>query len=309
VALYAVTGAAGFIGSHLVDALLAAGHEVRGLDDLSTGCRANLDPRCTLTVGDVANRDTVRELLDGTDGCFHLAAIASVARTNEDWHAGSRTNLGGSVAVLEAARDAGRLPVVYASSAAIYGDISGRAAREDMSPSPLSPYGVDKLGSELHATSGWHVHGVPSFGLRFFNVYGDRQNPCSPYSGVISIFARAMATGAPVTIHGDGRQVRDFTHVSDVVRQMTAAMRRITARPGAVVTNVCTGRGTSLLELLNTLAAIHHRTPNITFAPPRPGDIRQSVGDPTRGAALLGQATVTLEAGLAALAEQRSIAA
>src|SRR5207245_1236652 len=116
------------------DALLAAGHEVRGLDDLSSGCRSNLDPRCSLTVGDVADRDTVRDLLEGTDGCFHLAAIASVARTNEDWNAGSRTNLGGSVTVLEAARDAGRLPVVYASSAAVYGDAGGRAAREDMPP-------------------------------------------------------------------------------------------------------------------------------------------------------------------------------
>jgi UDP-glucose 4-epimerase len=309
VALYAVTGAAGFIGSHLVDALLAAGHEVRGLDDLSSGSRANLDPGCPLVVADVADRDAVRELVEGTDGCFHLAAIASVIRTNQDWIGGNRTNLAGSVAVLEAARDAGCVPVVYASSAAVYGDLGSRAAHEDMMPSPLSAYGADKLATELHAGAGWHVHRLPSFGLRFFNVYGDRQNPCSPYSGVISIFSRSMALGAPVVVHGDGRQVRDFVHVSDVVRQLLAAMRHVNLRPGALLANVCTGHGTSLLELLDILGAIHRRTPAFSFAPPRPGDLRESVGDPSRGAALLGRAAVRLEDGLAALAEQRSIAA
>jgi UDP-glucose 4-epimerase len=304
-----VTGAAGFIGSHLVDALLAAGHEVRGLDDLSTGNRAHLDPRCALTVADVADRDAVHELVEGVDGCFHLAAIASVPRTNQDWSGGNRTNLAGSVAVLEAARDAGCIPVVYASSAAVYGDIGGLAAREDMAPAPLSAYGVDKLATELHASAGWHVHGLPSFGLRFFNVYGERQNPCSPYSGVISIFSRNAALGAPVTVHGDGRQVRDFTHVSDVVRQLVGAMRQVTLRPGALLANVCTGRGTSLLELLDILAAIHRRPPTVSFGPARAGDIRQSVGDPSRGAALLGRTAVALEEGLAALAERRSIAA
>jgi UDP-glucose 4-epimerase len=178
-----------------------------------------------------------------------------------------------------------------------------------MPPCPLSPYGVDKLGSELHAAAGWHVHGVPSFGLRFFNVYGPGQNPCSPYSGVISIFSRNVAAGTPVTVHGDGRQVRDFIHVSDVARQVLAAMRRISARSGAIVTNLCTGRGTSLLELLDVLATIHHHRPNIAFAPPRPGDIRRSIGDPSRATALLGRANITLETGLAALAEHRSIAA
>ncbi len=308
-ALYAVTGAAGFIGSHLVDALLAAGHEVRGLDDLSTGSRGNVDPRCTLTIGDVADREAVRDLMDGVDGCFHLAAIASVARTNQDWSGGTRANLAGSVAVMEAARDAGCIPVVYASSAAVYGDVGNRPAREDMAPTPLSAYGVDKLSCELHASAGWHVHGLPSFGLRFFNVYGDRQSACSPYSGVISIFTRNLAMGTPVTVHGDGRQVRDFTHVSDVVRQLVAAMRQVSLRPGAMLANVCTGRGTSLLELLRILGTIHQHNPAITFGPPRPGDIRQSVGDPSRGAALLGRTAITLETGLAALAEQRSIAA
>lgn len=308
-ATYAVTGAAGFIGSHLVDALLAAGHEVRGHDDLSSRNQANLDPRCALTVGDVADRDLVRELMDGVDGCFHLAAIASVARTNQDWSGGNRANLAGSVTVMEAARDGGCVPVVYASSAAVYGDVGSRPARVDMAPSPLSAYGVDKLASELHASAGWHVHSLPRFGLRFFNVYGDRQNPCSPYSGVISIFSRNMALDAPVVVHGDGRQVRDFIHVSDVVRKIVRAMRQVTLRPGAMLANVCTGRGTSLVELLDILGTIYGRPAAMTFGPARPGDIRQSVGDPSRSAALLGRASVSLEEGLAALAEQRSIAA
>lgn len=309
-ALYAVTGAAGFIGSHLVDALLAAGHDVRGLDDLSTGSRANLDPRCPLILGDVADPDAVRRLLEGTAGCFHLAAIASVARTNEEWSLAHRTNMSGTVSVLEGARDAGNIPVVYASSAAVYGDLAGRTANEDQFPRPLSAYGADKLGSELHASAAWHVHGVPTFGLRFFNVYGDRQNPCSPYSGVISIFAGRMAKGQSVTVHGDGHQVRDFIHVADVVRLLTAAMKHVHEAGGAAVANACTGRGITVLELLRILAEVHGRPPVIEFCAARAGDIRESVGDPTRAAALLGRtAQVSLEDGLAALAEQRGIAA
>ena len=301
-ALIAVTGAAGFIGSHLVDALLAAGHRVRGLDDLSTGKRENLDPRCELLIGDVADPEAVARLMAGASGCFHLAAIASVARTNEDWQGGHRVNLGGTITVLEAAREAGRIAVVYASSAAVYGDATGRVANEDMLPRPLSAYGADKLGSELHASAGWHVHGVPSFGLRFFNVYGPRQDPKSPYSGVISIFARRTADGQTIDIHGDGRQIRDFVHVSDVVAHLIAAMGHATEHKGAAVANVCTGRGTTVLELARLLAEARRRAPDLRFGPARAGDIRESVGDPTLAAALLGcTARVCLAAGLATL--------
>lgn len=188
--------------------------------------------------------------------------------------------------------------------------MSGRIINEDMHPQPVSAYGADKLGSELHAAAAWRVHGVPTFGLRFFNVYGARQNPCSPYSGVISIFSRQIATGAPVTVHGDGRQLRDFIHVSDVVRHLTAAMHATTSGPGASVVNVCTGRGTSVLELLRILATIYRRPPSVAFAPPRAGDIRESVGDPALAAAILdGAGCIPLETGLAALAEHHSIAA
>ena len=241
-ALYAVTGGAGFIGSHLCDALLAHGHGVRVLDDLSTGSRGNLDPRCELMMGDVADPAAVRALLREAAGCFHLAAIASVARGNEDWLGTHRTNLTGTITVLDAARVADRLPVVYASSAAVYGDLGERAAPEDAACAPRTAYGADKLGGEWHARAGYLVHGVPSVGLRFFNVYGPRQDPSSPYSGVISIFASRLAQGLALRIDSDGRQGRDFVHVADVTRHLLAAMRHARERPNATVLNVCTGR-------------------------------------------------------------------
>ena len=308
--LYAVTGAAGFIGSHLVDALLAAGHGVRGLDDFSTGRPENLDPRCPVLRADVADPAAVRRLMQGVDGCFHLAAQPSVIRTNEDWLGTHRTNQTGTVTVLETARASGRLPVVYASSAAVYGDLGHRPAREDVWPRPCTAYGADKLGSELHAAVAWSVHGVPTIGLRFFNVYGLRQNPCSPYSGVISIFTRRIAEGALITVHGDGQQVRDFIHVTDVVTHLLAGMRKLEASPGAAVVNVCTGRGTSLMDLIATLGHVHGRMPRVAYGSARQGDIRYSVGDSGAATDLLGvYARMSLIDGLAALAESEPAAA
>ena len=241
-ALYTVTGAAGFIGSHLVDALLSNGHKVRALDDLSTGHIEHLDPRCELITGDVADPAMVHEALDGADGCFHLAAIASVQRANEDWLATNRVNQAGTITVLDAARKYGGIPVVYASSAAIYGDLGTGIAHEDALPAPLTAYGADKLSSELHARVAFVVHGVPTLGLRFFNVYGPRQDPSSAYSGVISIFARRIARHLAITVNGEGDQVRDFIHVSDVVEHLVAGMKQLLLRPGASVLNVCTGK-------------------------------------------------------------------
>ena len=291
-ATYLVTGGAGFIGSHLADALLAAGHTVRVLDDLSTGLAANLDRRCTLIQGDVADDGAVARAMDGVDGCFHLAAIASVQRGNEAWGLTHRVNQSGTVAVLDLARACGRVPVVYASSAAIYGTVTG-VADETTRPNPRTAYGADKLGSELHAQVGWLVHGVPSAGFRFFNVYGPRQDPESPYSGVISIFARRMADGQGVTVHGDGRQTRDFVFVADVVRHLLAGMALLHQEPGAHVLNVCTGRETSLLHLIDTLAQLTGRPPMISHGPARAGDIARSVGAPARATALLGVAATT----------------
>lgn len=303
---YLVTGGAGFIGSHLCDALLAHGHAVIALDDLSTGRLAHLDPRVTLQRGDVADPEAVRAVVEHVDGVFHLAAVASVARGNEDWLGTHRVNLGGTIAVLDAARAAGRIPVVYASSAAIYGDTGGEIAREQRMPAPSTAYGADKLGSELHARVGTIVHGVPTLGLRFFNVYGSRQDPGSPYSGVISIFAQRIGAGQPVTLHGDGSQTRDFVHVTDVVAHLLAAMRRIGGHrsdAGASGTyNVCTGRPTSIRSLAEILAALTGAPLRSTTAPSRAGDIRYSCGCAAAAAAALGvTARTELQAGLATL--------
>ncbi len=299
---YLITGGAGFIGSHLADALLADGHDVRVLDDFSTGRRANLDPRCRVLVGDVADPAVLAQAMAGVAGCFHLAAIASVARGNADWRGTHHTNQSGSIAVFEAARDAGRIPVVYASSAAVYGDLGDAVAREDAVCAPRTAYGADKLGSELHGRVAWGVHGVPTLGLRFFNVYGPRQDPSSPYSGVVSIFAARLARGEGITLHGDGGQTRDFVFVADVVAHLLAAMARLGRAPGAAVLNVCTGRATSVRDLAGTLARLLGRTPQIAHGPARPGDIARSLGDPARARELLGvSAATTLEQGLAAL--------
>ncbi len=300
-----MTGGAGFIGSHLTDALLAAGHTVRVLDDLSTGKRANLPPQADLMIGDVADPAAVRRAIAGAAGCFHLAAIASVQRANEDWLGTSRVNLTGTVTVLDAARMAGHgaaIPVVYASSAAIYGDLSGAIATEAALPAPQTAYGADKRASELHGAIAWRVHGVPTLGLRFFNVYGPRQDPASPYSGVISIFADRIARGMPITLHGDGAQTRDFVHVADVVEHLAASMDHLAKRPGAQVLNVCTGHETSIRELASLLGSLHDRPAQISYGPARPGDIGRSVGDPSWARAMLGIAAGTgLEQGLASL--------
>jgi UDP-glucose 4-epimerase len=295
---YLVTGGAGFIGSHLTDALLAAGHEVRVLDDLSTGKRENLDPRARLVEADICDAAALSYALERADGCFHLAAIASVARGNEDWAGTHRVNLTGTIAVLDAARARG-LPVVYASSAATYGDIGDHVAVETMACAPRTAYGADKLGCEQHAAVGWGVHGVPSVGLRFFNVYGPRQDPSSPYSGVISIFGARARRGLELSVHGDGGQTRDFVYVADVVAHLVAAMAHLGAAPGAYVCNVCTGRETSVLDLAQTVSTLCQSRAPVTHGPARAGDIRRSVGSPARAVAMLGVSAGTgLETGL-----------
>ena len=298
-ARYTVTGGAGFIGSHLVDALLARGHDVVVLDDFSTGKAENLSPAASVIRGDTADPQAVTQAIAGSDGCFHLAAIASVQRGNEEWAISHRVNQGGTVAVLDAARIAGGMPVVYASSAAIYGDTGGAVAAEDRAPAPLTAYGADKLGSELHAAIGWRVHRLPSFGCRFFNVYGPRQDPSSPYSGVISVFARRASAGQDLVIHGDGEQVRDFIHVSDIVAHLLAAMSLLQRDPAAHVANICTGRGTTILGLARLIADLARIPVPIRHVPPRMGDIRHSIGLAVRAAASLGiEAQIELADGL-----------
>jgi UDP-glucose 4-epimerase len=284
---YLVTGSAGFIGSHLAAALLARGDTVRALDDLSTGKRDNLPQGVELVVGDVADAATVGRAMQGMDGCFHLAAIASVQRCNEEWAGSHRVNLTGSINVFEAARD-GLRPVVYASSAAVYGDNPELPLVEAATTRPLSAYGADKLGSELHGRVASHVHGVPTTGCRFFNVFGPRQDPASPYSGVIAIFANRIGAGQGVTFFGDGGQERDFIYVADVVRHLLAAMDRLRAgEAGGDVFNVCTGRSTTVRQLAETVAQLVGKPLDAKLGPPRAGDIRRSLGNPARAVGLL----------------------
>jgi UDP-glucose 4-epimerase len=272
-----VTGGCGFIGSHLCLALRARGDRVRVLDDLSSGSEANLAPGAALLIGDVASPATVRQALAGVDVCYHLAAIASVQRGVQDWYGTHRANLSGTIALLEEARRHG-IPVVYASSAAVYGDSTVLPLHEDVRPRPLSAYGADKLGCEQHALVAGHTHGVATTGLRFFNVYGPRQDPRSPYSGVISVFCDRLARGEAVDVFGDGLQTRDFVYVADVVRMLMAAMDA--ASISAPVYNVCTGQPTSILELASIIAELCGATLTLRHQPPRAGEIRHSLGQP-----------------------------
>jgi len=290
---YLVTGGCGFIGSHLADALVAAGHRVRILDDLSSGKRENAPAASELLVGDVADRSTVAAAMRGIEGCFHLAAIASVERCNDDWAGTNRVNLGGTIHILEAARAAGGsgpVPVVYASSAAVYGDNPNVPLAETEPLRPLSAYGADKAGSELHARVAAQVHGVATLGLRLFNVYGPRQDPSSPYSGVISIFAQRLIAKAPIVIFGDGGQTRDFVYVRDAVGTFAAAMAALAkaSAADARVYNVATGEATSIRKLAELLGELNRTPPQLSFAPPRKGDIRVSIGNGAAAAAALG---------------------
>lgn len=302
-ARYLVTGGCGFIGSHLVERLLAAGNEVLALDDMSTGKRENLPAHVPVVVGDVADADLVKRCVKDCDGVFHLAAVASVDRSREAWIETHRANLTGAITVFDAAKDAGPggapIPVVYASSAAVYGDNPNTPLNEDAATRPLSAYGADKLGCELHARVADGVFGVPVTGFRFFNVYGPRQDPKSPYSGVISIFAGKMAKGEQITINGDGAQVRDFVYVGDLVRYLTEAMDRPQA--GAPVYNISTGVPTSVNQVAAALAKLLGKTLDVRHGPPRVGDVRVSIGDPTRLEAAFGMRCDTpFEKGLAA---------
>jgi len=292
-----VTGGCGFIGSHLCSALRARGDTVRVLDDLSTGSAANLAPGAKLLLGDVNQPLALREAMAGVDACFHLAAIASVERGVTEWLTTHRTNLSATIAVMDAARLA-RVPVVYASSAAIYGQQAALPLEETARPAPLSAYGADKLGCEQHAKVAGHVHGLPTMGLRFFNVFGPRQDPASPYSGVISIFCDRLQQGLPLRLYGDGGQTRDFIYVGDVVAALLQAMRR--ACVTAPVCNVCTGHAVSVLELAGLVAELCGTEAKFVAMEARRGEIRDSVGSPQLARQILGvAATVSLRQGLA----------
>lgn len=298
-ARYVVTGGAGFIGSHLVDALLASGHSVRVIDNLSSGCRKQLDPRAELLQADIADQAALQNAMQDAIGCFHLAAITPRARVSGARTA-QRSPLGGMVSVLEAARRCGNVPVVFASGAAIYGEQRDQPIAETCIPAPRTGDGADKLGAELQARSAFQTHGLPSMGFRLFSVYGPRQVPGMPDHGVVATLARQLAAGAPVILHGDGSQTRDFIYVGDVVRFLLRGMTRIQTAPQATVVNACTGRATSVRELARMLGHAIGITPEIVAGPPRRLDIRALIGNPLFSECVLGlRARVVLEDGVA----------
>lgn len=315
--LFTITGGCGFIGAHLAHRLVARGDRVRIIDDLSTGRREAPPVEAEFLLGDVADPEAVARVLKGADGVFHLAAIASVERCNQNWCAAHRTNMGGTVTVMEAARDAADtpIPVAWASSAAIYGVQDTFPITEDAPKGPLSPYGADKLSGELHGAAAADLFDLPNTALRFFNVFGPGQDPSSPYSGVISIFADRLARGLPVTIYGDGEQSRDFIYVGDIVAGLIAAMERmLDAREAGEpsrfeAVNLCTGIAVTVNEMAQTIKRLLDAPGAIAHAEPRSGDIRHSTGDPTRMRMVLGLTAETpLEQGLRQLLDRREMA-
>jgi len=299
-----VTGGAGFVGSHLVDRLVADGNRVTVLDNLSSGCRKNLHHDAVFCEGDVRDGDLLGRLINEADSCFHLAAIASVPQCNTSWIESHDVNMRAFLVLLEktAKRKNGAIPVVYASSAAVYGNSGAFPTHEDLPLRPLSVYGADKAGCEMHAIAAGRNANVPTFGLRPFNIYGTRQNPSSPYSGVISIFADRLWRGEEITIYGDGKQTRDFVHIDDAVTFFIAALGK--ASPDAPVCNVATGKETSVLSAAHQIAEILKRKAKVSFAPARMGDIYRSVADIGRAELLLGyKAKIKFEDGLSFVRE------
>ena len=287
---FLVTGGAGFIGSHLVRALHSAGHQTVVVDDLSTGLRANLSDISTdLRVGSVLDTRLIADAIAGCDGVFHLAALVAVPDTVMDWLGGHAVNLIGTINVFEAACAAGGVPVVYASSAAIYGNQSAGICQEDSTlPAPISPYGADKLACEHHARAFGDIHALPSFGLRFFNAYGPGQSDNSPYSGVISKFVKNAVDDVPHTVFGDGQQTRDFIYVADIIAGLMAAMAYLDTQKQAYVSNLCTGVSCSLLDVIAALKMLYPDSArHVSFTSNRAGDVVHSRGCTQRMANML----------------------
>jgi UDP-glucose 4-epimerase len=292
-----VTGGAGFIGSHLVEALLRGGRRVRIVDDLSTGRRALVAPGAEFLEGDV--NLVADEAVRGADVVYHLAALPSVPRSVERPLESHRATAEGALAVLRAAEKAGVRRVVYASSSSVYGDTPTLPKKEDMPPRPLSPYAAAKLSGELHARWWGTQTRLQTVSLRFFNVYGPRQDPDSPYAAVIPIFTGRLRSGRPMPVNGDGGQTRDFTFVADVVRGIVAA--GAAANVSGRVYNIAGGHPVAVRGMGEALARTLGLPPRMEFLPSRPGDIRDSFADVASARRDLGfEARISLEEGLRA---------
>ncbi|MBV4548961.1 NAD-dependent epimerase/dehydratase family protein [Pseudomonas triticicola] len=279
-----ITGGAGFIGSHLTDALLTKGYAVRVLDDLSTGKRSNLpldNPKVELVVGDVADAGLVARTMQGCNAVAHLAAVASVQASVDDPVKTHQSNFIGTLNVCEAMRLTGVKRVVYASSAAVYGNNGeGESIDEDTPKAPLTPYASDKLAGEQYFDFYRRQHGLEPAIFRFFNIFGPRQDPSSPYSGVISIFSERASKGLPITVFGDGEQTRDFLYVGDLVDLLVQALEKPDVQEGAV--NVGWNQAMSLKQMLEALKSVIGELPPVSYGPARSGDIRHSRADNRR---------------------------
>jgi nucleoside-diphosphate-sugar epimerase len=299
VSTYLVTGGAGFIGSHLAEALVGRGHTVRVVDNLVGGKRANLAHIAGVEFleGDLADMPIAEQAARGIDYVLHQAAIPSVPRSVADPVTSNRANINATLNVLVAARDARVKRLVYAGSSSAYGNAATLPKHEDMTPNPLSPYALQKVVGEQYCRMFTELYGLETVSIRYFNVFGPRQDPGSPYSGVISLFSTALLEGKPPTIYGDGEQTRDFTYVTNVVDGVLRACDATNVAGESI--NVATGGRISLNELLRVMQKIVGTSLPPVYAEARQGDVKDSQADITKARTLLGyEPTVDLEAGL-----------
>jgi nucleoside-diphosphate-sugar epimerase len=295
-----VTGGAGFIGSHLVEGLLARGYKVRVLDNYSTGRRENISNILTqieMLEGSVANLTTVRSAMRGVDVVFHEAALPSVPRSVKNPLESNEVNITGTLYVLLSARDAGVKRVVYASSSSAYGNQPTLPKVESMTPDPLSPYAIGKLTGELYARAFTQLYGLETVSLRYFNVFGPRQDPTTQYAGVIAKFMTCAIEGKPYPVYGDGEQSRDFTYVTNVVEaNLRAAETKI---DGPLLINIALGERTTLNQIIKTLNELTKQKLAAQYGPERVGDVRHSHADITLAGKLLGyEPMVSIREGL-----------
>lgn len=274
---YLVTGGAGFIGSHLVETLLKAGHIVRVLDDFDTGKRENISHfsgELQIIEGSIVDREILRSAMEGIDYVLHQAARGSVPRSVEDPVGTHEANITGTLNVLLAARDAGVKRVVAASSSSVYGETPSLPKKETMTPTPKSPYAVSKLTAEYYCNTFYHVYGLETVALRYFNIYGPRQNPNLQYAAVVPIFINNMLQDRPCIVYGDGEQTRDFTYVEDCVKANLIACKT----PGIAggVYNIACGKQTSINQLFHLLKEILGSDAIPTYEPARAGDVKYS---------------------------------